>query len=359
MLEEISISNYKSIKDKLTVCFPPQKEETSNIFSIYGINAAGKTNILAAINCIKEIIVNSNNYQLNEEFPIETFIFDESYNDKPSSFEFIFSNNNAKFKYNISLTRTKVINESLIYYSKNKEKTVFERFENNIKIGSDFISANKKDKIRIKIYVEEISENILFLSLANRVNIQYLKDVFMWFEQCLNIFIDNGNKTNETSEKIVSGIINKDVILKYLKFIDNNIVDIKINKNNNDLEHLYYEDNVNQESYNITLSKKNDENKIQEFNLEDEADGIKHFYNLSPYIIKTLESGSILCIDDLEDNFHTLLSKEIIKLFNSEYNNKNAQLIFTTKDCNINNNCICVIEKAENSVSFVQTMTIA
>lgn len=49
-----------------------------------------------------------------------------------------------------------------------------------------------------------------------------------------------------------------------------------------------------------------------------------------PVILKNLEVGGLLCIDELDVKFHPLLFKRIVNMYkDKKYNKNNAQLIFT------------------------------
>ena len=53
-------------------------------------------------------------------------------------------------------------------------------------------------------------------------------------------------------------------------------------------------------------------------------------------MVQSLETGKTIVVDELESKLHPLVTKEIVKLFNSKISNKkNAQLIFTTHDTNL------------------------
>ena len=67
----------------------------------------------------------------------------------------------------------------------------------------------------------------------------------------------------------------------------------------------------------------------------DESDGTKKLFELTGAIIETLDKGEVLVIDELDNSFHTKITEEIIKLFHSEKNINNAQLIFVSHDTNI------------------------
>ena len=48
-----------------------------------------------------------------------------------------------------------------------------------------------------------------------------------------------------------------------------------------------------------------------------------------------MEKGKILIVDELDSRLHTKLTTELIKIFQSEINTKNAQLIFASHDTNL------------------------
>ena len=60
----------------------------------------------------------------------------------------------------------------------------------------------------------------------------------------------------------------------------------------------------------------------------------KLFQILGP-VFDSLENGNVLLIDELEASLHPFITATIVKLFNSEYNENGAQLIFTTHDLNV------------------------
>ncbi|WP_109603970.1 AAA family ATPase [Oceanotoga teriensis] len=68
---------------------------------------------------------------------------------------------------------------------------------------------------------------------------------------------------------------------------------------------------------------------------KEESEGTKKFFSLIGPFLATLKRGGVLLIDELDTSIHPLLLDKIIDLFNSEYNKKNAQLIFSTHNTRI------------------------
>ena len=112
MIQEFSIRNYLSIKETQTLSFKPRKSELSNpIFTaevapnrrllkssiIYGANASGKSNILKALNFLKEIVIS--NRKREEETGFIPFMFCSDTIISPGEFEIIFYKKQKKFRY--------------------------------------------------------------------------------------------------------------------------------------------------------------------------------------------------------------------------------------------------------------------
>ncbi|CAN0218736.1 unnamed protein product, partial [Chrysoparadoxa australica] len=86
----------------------------------------------------------------------------------------------------------------------------------------------------------------------------------------------------------------------------------------------------------------NDKEKgLEKFDFDDqESEGTKKFFRLAGPIIDTLQKGKILVIDELDARLHPLLTRQVVKMFNSKSSNpNNAQLIFATHDTNLLSAC--------------------
>ncbi|MFN3309756.1 MAG: AAA family ATPase, partial [Anaerolineales bacterium] len=69
---------------------------------------------------------------------------------------------------------------------------------------------------------------------------------------------------------------------------------------------------------------------------EHESEGTKKFFYLLGPLFDSLDNGNVLVVDEFEARLHPVLSREIIRLFNSPKTNpKNAQLVFTTHDASL------------------------
>lgn len=68
----------------------------------------------------------------------------------------------------------------------------------------------------------------------------------------------------------------------------------------------------------------------------DESNGTRNLLFLAAPVLNILNKGLTLVIDELDNSLHTLLVRELVRLFHRpEINTGGAQLIFTTHDTSL------------------------
>jgi uncharacterized protein len=370
MLVEFSVENYRSIQEKQTLSMVAAEDETmldSNTFSvpnnddlrlvtsaaIYGPNASGKSNLLKAIQVLKNLVINSaSRMQIGDKLPVEPFRLNSESAKKPSSFEVIFIHEKIRYEYGVSLNRERVFEEWLIAYRNEVQENWFSReylpdnptFEPNEGYKWSFGKGLKGEKKRIQRFVRS---NSLFISHAAQNNHPQLTEVFDFFQDELKIIlhIDTPFIVDDTNNE---GYYN--YMVKLLNEADIGIADLKIEiipeTLNDDMIHRIQQEmqklGINAISKDIpdfgrldiiTVHKMNDSDKTVEFEIDEESDGTKRLFEIAGYWLYVLQNGEILIIDEIDRSLHPVLSKALIKMFNNpEINKNNAQLIFTTHD---------------------------
>lgn len=72
------------------------------------------------------------------------------------------------------------------------------------------------------------------------------------------------------------------------------------------------------------------------FDLMDESSGTRSLLFLTGPVLDVLNKGLTLVIDELDTSLHTMLVRELVRLFHrSEINTGGAQLVFTTHDTSL------------------------
>ncbi|MBT0826312.1 ATP-binding protein [Campylobacter lari] len=366
MLIEFRVENFLSIQDEQVLSMMASKDNTffdshtngdkklallkSSV--IYGANAAGKSNIIKALQAMKTIVISSAKKQRGDELPITPFLLGDEY-DKPTKFEIIFIQDNKKYQYGFILNSENILEEWLLAFGEsNRAQKWFERIYNekekkyNYSFGAKFLGSKQ-------LWAESTRDNALFLSTAIQLNNEQLKPVFDFFDLKLQVAKsqnwDSGiNITISEYEK------DKELVNNFLKIADLDIEDIKIEKKELDKTSLMQE-NIPQEikqmiqadlekgarltKTDIQTMHTNQQGKQILFDMFTlESQGTQKFFNLVGIWINSLKNGNILIIDELNTHLHPLMTKFLVNLFhNEDLNKSNAQLIFTTHDTSILN----------------------
>lgn len=365
MLLQFSVSNYRSIKDKITFSmlsssknentFKIKKYNLLNSAVIYGANASGKSNLLRAMAFMGRIVLNKTKViQSTDTLPHDPFRLNSSTQDASSIFEIVFFINEIKYRYGFELDNTTVYSEWLYADEKGKEAKLFyrdaddEEYVNSQKFkeGYPFFD-NSKSKIKI-------SSNQLFIWKCDREDDGIIsKSILKWFNR-FNLIdgLDHGGYISYTMKKM-EDLNFKNEMIKLVKTADIGIEDITIEEEDVPLdmiEKLSLPTSIKEEilkdgrlksvsinTYHKKFDKDNNEIGNEIFELDDEESvGTRKFFKMSAPILNTLQEGKILIIDELDASLHPMLTKHLIKLFNDKnINTKNAQLIFATHDTNL------------------------
>ncbi|MEG3933310.1 MULTISPECIES: ATP-binding protein [unclassified Microcoleus] len=349
MLIGFSVGNYKSFKETVTLSMvassitEEEKElDENNVFpindklsllksaAIYGANASGKSNIVAAIYFMKWFVLNSSKEtQVSDAIDIEAFRLSTETEKEPSFFEIVFLLEDKTFRYGFEVNAREVVSEWLFQADDSEEKMIFERDFDNY-ILDDFPEGQGiSDKTRI---------NALFLSVVAQFNGKISGKILLWFSKTLQLI--SGLQDTQYREATLESFENdrhRHDIIEFIKKLDLGIADIQINKYISQKTAMFgiYEVGVK------TVHRKYDADgkqaAIELFDIEThESEGTNKLFALAGILLDTLRTGKILLIDELDARLHPLITRELICLFNSnETNPHNAQLIFTTHDTNL------------------------
>ena len=372
MLIQFSIGNYKSFHQIVTFSMVAaaltSKDkclDDHNVFkvddelsllksaAIYGANASGKSNLIAAIEFMRQFVLNSSkNTQADEPIPVEVFRLNSESVTQPAHFEMVFIMGGTQYRYGFEITAAKVVAEWLFYVPKAREARLFERRNNEFTLSKIFKEGkNLKDKTR---------DNALFLSVVAQFNGATSIKILEWFASLaiisgmrhdtlqlytLQVF-DNSQYRNEIVELVKRLDVGIDTI--QLKKTPSNLFNIQKKLNLPDkfkgvvdeIKRVQGNDNTQYVEI-ITTHRKFDAagNEIEPelFDMTDnESEGTKKLFALAGPLIDILAKGRVLLVDELDAQLHPLITRALINLFNSnETNSRNAQLIFATHDTNL------------------------
>jgi uncharacterized protein len=352
MLIEFSVGNYRSFKEVATfsmvaapIVMGDSPINRNNLFSatkeiyllksaaIYGANASGKSNLVRAISFMKKFTINSAiGSRITDEINTELYRLSVTFEKEPSYFEIVFIIGTARYRYGFEVDRQSVKSEWLYQTLRTKEIQLFDREKTNIKVSSKFAEG--------KSLQNKTRKNALFLSVVAQFNGNIARNIIDWLNKLnineLNIFnnLDDDNYDYLTIDALIKGHQTKNLI-NLVTSLDLGIKDIHTVEIpvSDVLERVFYEIKTSHWKYDDEGNRV----AIEYFGIdEDESAGTQKLFHISGLLIKILQAGEILIVDELDARLHPLISCAIVKLFNSTITNpRNAQLIFTTHDTNL------------------------
>ena len=372
MIIEFIVENFLSFKDLTTLSMVTAKSfkehKDTHTFTIdnklsllksaviYGNNASGKSNLLEAMEFMKQIILNSFRDALLEnsdrKFPPEKFALNSKSEQESTFFEVSFFNNGTKYRYGFEIDYDKVVAEWL-YHTTSKEVYLFKRDLQNIEVNkSAFKEGLGKE--------EDVKENVLFLSVLATLGKETSSSIVEWFKKfnIINGIHDRGHK-RYTIDKLKSDKNFFNWVLHFIIYLEiSNLTTTEEDVNEIDLETLR-EKEKDEEIINlftsihkiqskqpkrdqlITYHRKYDENNVLvdtiSFNFDkQESEGTKKLlYLLGPWY-DTLKNGKVLIIDELDSRLHSHLTLRLIDFFH-KCNVNQAQLICAVHDISLLN----------------------
>ena len=364
MLVEFSVENFRVFREEQAFSMVPAPSSIRNKpeelistgfvrlpylhhqATVYGANGAGKTSLVKAFQFMTRFVRDSHNSSALG--PIETvpFIYNDLSRQRPSKFRVVFLSDDTMYEYGFTVSCQKVIEEYLLARPQPPGKTrqlfvrEFVQEENEYK----WIINSKYLKGDLKSVRQFTRPNALLLSTAINLNNDSLKKVFQWIVS-KPVFISEGDKylKNYTARLFY----NRKWKLKLINFfqtMDTRIVDIRVRSSVSKNETLYnqsfgnYENNASDSidgeiEFNISFVRHNNSGHRVLLPLDQESLGTQLLFQIAGRLLKSIEKGRVILIDEMNTNLHPLINREIISMVDgSILSRRNPQLIFTTHD---------------------------
>lgn len=313
MLLEFGAYNFASFKEGFEINLREKKNslEAYTLMGIKGANASGKTNVLKVFSFLSTFCKNSFNSQPDAKIIFSSFFN----NDRETSIYAIFSQDNNEYKYEIDLTRDKIIKESIY----RKDKLIIERIDNEL--TDNTIDEFKELKTMI------VRNNVSIISTAKQYGSKSIDIIYNLFDHINgNVYAFGLMDKILDHETISKFYYNEKILLDFLKEI--------LAKTDTGISNIEIREKVNPETKEKTyypLFTYDVDEKINYLSYYEQSSGTKTLYSLLLLYKIALEQGGILLLDELDINLHPDLIPILLNFFESEeLNPKKAQLIFTT-----------------------------
>jgi AAA15 family ATPase/GTPase len=331
--------------DKGLIDCPAAGEKLVPAAIIYGANASGKSNVVAALAFMRsQILYSQNRGEPNTPIARKPFALDPVCAASTTTFDIDFVLDGVRFHYGFEASDSAFVSEWLHSYPSGKQTSLFSRTGQSVKPGRSL-------KGQIKVIEELTRPNSLFLSAATQNNHEELSKVSQFFrrlhaDSTISVgpaTISRSLKDPEIDERIINflrqigtGVINYQVKVSDLSEFNVAVQSAFFESVKKLSPSIPLEDVVEKKVTEIELAHEGADGKLVYFDLRRESAGTRRLLMLMRQIYRTLDEGSVLVIDELDASLHTQACEAIVGLFCSPKTNpKGAQLIATTHDTNL------------------------
>ncbi len=388
MLARFTIGNFLSFKSKQQFAmFAGSEKINSNLYSkigknkilnytsIHGGNAAGKSNIIKAIDAGKRIVLKGLPHSKTQThyFKFDEMKLEKSYFD----YEILINDKLYAYGFEVVLSESRIVSEWLVQLTANEDKIVFTRDIENKDYKYGVKSTDSKSKKKIENWLEDsiyVDSELFLQSVVSKKRedlegFKIFKDVYGWFKDSLVIVYPDTslfNIDNITENKYsiadmireldtgIKRICKKTVDPEYLPkplsdeefqaIIKRNLIsEIETSKNNsigmtmNDGTNLFnikYDKVLDKLLFAKMIFWHGDEQNSEALELHEESDGTRRMIDILMYMTNAQVKGQTLLIDEIERSIHPNVVSEIIKYYMNSNKLVSTQLIYTTHDEN-------------------------
>lgn len=333
MLIDFSFKNVRSFKDEVTFSMEVGEGITDyvkkNTMSsgeidvvkssfIFGGNASGKTNVIRALQLLRQIVVDGTPSEL-ELLPRFTFANESG----DTNFKIHFTKNGNLYYYELNYDWDGIINECLTMNG----NVIFKRTADEITMPP--LIKDLKESLRV-------NQPLLFFAQTN--NVPEAKEAYEWFAQdIINPSLISNNSYNQYLQNqqlfkpLHTNLELKEKVLYFLRAADFNIRDIITQE----IEIPTIEDDKKSEvRLIINFEHEGPDRSRFVINYNVESIGTQIFLLLIMNILKNQHNSKLFLIDEFDRSLHPKLVNILLRIFN-EWNRTGTQLIATTHDMDI------------------------
>jgi len=326
--------------------------------AIYGPNASGKSNVLAALSTFSQMVSESQRlWKPDGQIPhYSPFLLDEDSRGEPTEFEIVFLLDSSVLRYGFRFDRTAFLAEWLVDAT-SRDKVLFRRELNEGETTFSFPARNlvksAEDGRHLESIRMDVRLNSLLLSAGAQRNNPALSKISGYLAGYLEILPNRDSDEYEEMTRLRTwhrDRARRGEAAKMLAFADVGIREITLSTLdpsflfNPNVEpslrirapDLYPHGEEFPPSAGLWLSHAGAAGKSYFLSEKHESAGTLAYLRILAPLLNKLRDGGILLIDELESSLHPTLARELVRIFNSpELNPKGAQFVFTTHNTNL------------------------
>lgn len=339
MLIDFTVENFRSLKDAATLSAVAQtgravesEEKTAPAFpvedrgfallpvlGIFGANASGKSNVLAALDTLLGLMANGG----TPLDMVKPFGLSEVTEVAPTQFRLRLALDSTVYTYSLSVNPQRVLDERLEQMRPTSKRNSLLFSRNWDESTHKYVWKNGEELGVYRQLQESIKQSETFLSLlTTRFNVDVLQSLTQWANfrwpglgrEDFNHFVSVRQLTRMGPEW-------KNRVVQIIRQFDTGLSDIELE-----------EKQTGETQQKLIAVHKTGGNSVR-WSFDEESLGTQRLFGLVSKVQSCLEAGNLILEDELGSNIHPHISEEIVRLFQSSVTNpKRAQLVFTSHD---------------------------
>lgn len=310
--------------------------------AIYGPNASGKSNVLAALAWLRDAVRDSLR-AWEDSIPVDTFAFREG-PQRTSEFVLDLLIDDVRFEYIVELDEERVHYEVLYHYPERRRRMLFERVGMDLSFNRGMGSPSGTREL--------LTPTTLALSAARKLRHEPAHQFAVELDNLSVLGKLPGSRDGRTSldsltgEQLMRDIFDEEPnvrsrvsaklraqALALLKLADLGVENVVVETR----EVAAGIGDFTKELRSPRLVHRG-ERPSRPLMFRDESEGTKAWFRLIGHVLPALESGAPIIFDEIDASLHPTLTAELLQMFaDQSANPRGAQLIFSTHDASLLN----------------------
>jgi AAA15 family ATPase/GTPase len=364
MLLRFGVQNHLSIRDaqELSLVASKLKDDESGLIRnpglgdervlpaavIYGANASGKSNLIAALEFMRTTVLYSHSRgEPGARVPRTPFALDPESATASSRFDADFIAGGIRYHYGFEASDIAFTSEWLYSFPNNRRQTLFERTGQAFSFGRNLRGRNQ-------VIADLTRPNSLFVAAAAQNDHEELSKVTTFFQSIRSDTDTTAGESNASARLARQAFDGR--IVDFLREMGTGITSYRRRKRvQSDFSKNFAVDLIDllkkhmpeeaAKSFEASLDDIEEDVEFGHgaigpdpvfFDIGRESAGTRRLCVLLGPVFNALDSGGILAIDELDASLHTRACEAVLALFSDpESNPKGAQIIATTHDTNL------------------------
>lgn len=332
--------------------------------AIYGANGAGKSNLLAAIDLLRNAVVAGSLDSIKQNGSL-AFRFDKEYLDKPSGLAIEFYESEKVFYYHLEFKDREVVLEELLLSKRTKDVMIFRREGSDIKLNGDMLTKGVNDKF-LDVLDRIVRPDMLLISFFGQyypTEFGFVTEAYSWFVHRLRVVLPDTisghvphlldtfgsfkRLVNATMPELKTGItsldVEKTVVSEESAKGNPTLLAAILQARKNPGEPQIVEGDSSTEISNVVLEDgqvwqktlvsihTDIEGNTYTAPISIESDGTRRLIEYMPLFAAITHGDAVYILDEIERSVHPIMIKSIIQKI-SAMENAGGQIIFTTHE---------------------------